>query len=136
MVTKEIKSSEDEIEKFSDSSTTFPNNTNSPANSMTFLKEVNTSTPIHDHELTVTTPKKRVAHHNKTLSAKLETINTSLTAIESTFIFFVNKISQLKMTTDQIVPNIVANQKQINPQDNLENKIKHCSTSLDSIHTI
>ena len=66
----------------------------------------------------------------------LETFNTPLTATQSTFISLVNKISELKMTTDQIVPSIVANQKQINPQDNLENKIKHhCSTSLDSIHT-
>ncbi|CAC5372954.1 unnamed protein product [Mytilus coruscus] len=127
---------------------------NSLDSSATFTKNLITnectSTPIqkqvtikHD----IQSPKERINQHSKTLSVKLDAVNTTLHTIESSLQSFVHRMCEMKEVTDSIMPNIkqsmsesissnlIMKLNKVREQiDSIVNKVSHCNSTIDSLH--
>ena len=84
-------------------------------NSVTFAKTLihdnNTSTPIRNNTTEqanehVESPKERITKHSQTLSTKIDRINVTLSTMDNSFKQFINKLTDLKNVTNNLVPNI------------------------------
>jgi len=131
-----------------------PNDNNLFDNSITFAKALiqdkNTSTPVRnnttENDQHVESPKERIAKHGQNINSKLDNITVTLSIIDTSFKLFVNKLTELKNVTDNIVPNIKSSVPEIISSsqkikhatqqiENMENKIKHCNQTLESLHS-
>ena len=126
-------------------------------NSVTFekalIQESKSSTPIRNDTPVQAndvqhpdSPKERIAKHGQSINGKLDIINVTLSTLDTSFKSFLNKLTELKSVTDNLVPSIKStipemistNQKFKHASqqiENMQNKIKHCNQILESLHT-
>lgn len=114
----------------------------------TLVNSVHTSTPAHVKNASknsALTPKERINQHSQSLFTKLENVNNSLLVIDSTLKSFINKLSEIKAATDNLIPTlktsipemVVSNQKFVQVCEqvgSIDSKVKHCNQSVESIH--
>lgn len=123
--------------------------------SITFAKKLavnedmrKTSTPRSTATVirNILSPKDKVTQHNLTISAKIESVNNSLLTIETSMESFIQKVSDIKTFTETLIPSLkntipeaVASHKKFTQVqehvDKIDNKLKHCNQSVESIHT-
>ena len=87
----------------------------------------------------VSTPKEKIALHQKTLDSRLGSINTVLDTIDTTLISFSDILVEIKKVAGDITPNISnklnSDNKRIKEQlDNIEGKVKHTNQIVESLH--
>ena len=99
-----------------------------------------TSTPISSRPKSVFSPKERVAHHQETLQL-LNNICSVLENVDKALISIVELVSDVKRVVDKsVTPSTSDNFKTFTQQmtehiASIESKLKHHSTSTDSLHT-